>query len=275
MPELPEVETIVRDLREAGVPGCTVRAVRVRWPRIVTVPSVSQFSRTLKGLRIVSIDRRAKYIVMTMSKGFVLTVHLRMTGQFRYLLPQTLRDPHEHIVLGLDSGRELRYRDTRKFGRWTLTQGMPEFLIKLGPEPLSSSFTLAEFRRRLSGHRRQLKPLLLDQHFIAGIGNIYADEALFAARIHPLRPSASLSATEQAVLHRAIRRVLRQGIRRMGTTLGTGAANFYSVSGRRGRNSDNLKVFRRTGQPCPVCAAPIEHLVVGQRSSHICPQCQV
>lgn len=274
MPELPEVETVVSDLHEAGLVGRRLTGAGVHWPRSIASPSVAAFKRQLRGARIVDITRRGKYIVMRLADDRTLCIHLRMTGRFRHVRRSTPRDPHEHVVLHMDNGYDLRFHDTRKFGRWTLSRGLPDALQRLGPEPLDARFTSARFRHRLPGRKRRIKPLLLDQQFIAGIGNIYADEALFAARIHPMRRSDSLTGDEQRRLYRAIRRVLRQGVRHMGTTLGTGAANFYSVSGRRGRNADRLKVFRRAGQPCPACGATIERIIVGQRSTHICPACQ-
>jgi formamidopyrimidine-DNA glycosylase len=147
-------------------------------------------------------------------------------------------------------------------------------LDRLGPEPLASGFTAKTLTDGFKNRKRLLKPLLLDQTFIAGLGNIYADEALWEAKLHPCRMAVSLSTSEIKLLHRAIPRVLKRGLKNLGTTLGTGKANFYSVANRRGRNKDQLKVFRRTDLPCPRCKSPIERIIVGQRSSHICPGCQ-
>jgi len=177
-------------------------------------------------------------------------------------------------VLQLDQANELRFHDTRKFGRLFLTQTPETVLAKIGPEPLEKSFTRKRLRHLLQGKRRQMKPLLLDQTFIAGLGNIYVDEALWSARIHPLRVSSSLTENEISALHKAIRLVLRRGLKNMGTSLGTGKGNFYSVAGRKGRNADELKVFRRNGEACPRCQALIERLNVAQRGTHICPVCQ-
>lgn len=274
MPELPEVETVVRDLRAAGLEGRTIRTAHVRWPRMVTPLAPAAFIRRAKGQRIIAIHRRAKYIVISLSGGDTLLVHLRMTGRFQFVTPGSSHDAHEHITLMLDDGRELRYHDTRKFGRWVLTSTPETILGLIGPEPLDPDLRFDQFSERLTLHNRSLKPLLLDQRFIAGIGNIYADEALWEARLHPLRTSRSLTREEQQRLFKAIRTVLRRGIRNHGTTLGRGQVNFYSVGGRRGRNQDGLKVFRLTGDPCPRCRAPIQRMQVGQRSTHICPKCQ-
>jgi formamidopyrimidine-DNA glycosylase len=168
----------------------------------------------------------------------------------------------------------LRYQDTRKFGRFCLTSNPQEILGKLGPEPLSDGFTVDCFHAMLQARKRLIKPLLLDQGFIAGLGNIYVDEALWKASVHPLRVSSSLSKKEVAALHHAISLVLKKGLANLGTTLGSGAGNFYSVAGRKGRNADKLFVFRRTGEACTRCRTPIQRIIVGQRSTHICPHCQ-
>ena len=274
MPELPEVETVVRDLHKAGFVGRTVHHAEVGWARTIAEPSVQVFCRRVAGVRVMDVTRRAKYIVIALSSGETLFVHLRMTGRLELAEPREPRHPHTHVVLCLDNDKELRYVDPRKFGRWTLTDAPDCIFKRLGPEPLEASFTAAAFTARLQGHRRMLKPLLLDQAVIAGLGNIYVDEALWDACLHPCRLSSDVDAAELAVLYRSVRKVLRRGIRSMGTSLGNADTNFYSVSGRRGRNKDGLRVFRRTGEPCPRCASPIEKLVVGQRSTHICPSCQ-
>jgi formamidopyrimidine-DNA glycosylase len=199
----------------------------------------------------------------------VMLVHLRMTGRFRFAAPRSRYAKHEHIALQLDDGRQLRFHDTRKFGRFYLPADPNARLAILGPEPLDANFTARRLGRLLDGRRRQLKPLLLDQRFIAGLGNIYVDEALWDAGLHPERTADSLEPADVRRLHRAIRKVLRRGLKNLGTTLGTGATTFYSLAQNRGRNKDQLKVFRRTGAPCPCCRQPIERLIVGQRSTHI------
>jgi formamidopyrimidine-DNA glycosylase len=178
------------------------------------------------------------------------------------------------VILDLDDGRSLRYRDTRKFGRWSLVKDPATVLSRLGPEPLDKGFTATDFVRHLRPRRGKLKPLLLNQEVLAGLGNIYVDEALFSARLHPERSCATLSDAQLRVLYRSIREVLRRGIRTGGTTLGSGQGNFYSVAGRRGRNQDGLRVFRRNGEPCGRCGTTIARTIVGQRSTHLCPQCQ-
>ena len=216
----------------------------------------------------------ANLLSWDLSQGLFLLVHLRMTGHMNWESRHKPRHRHEHVILEVEGKRELRFQDTRKFGRMCLTTDPQAVLGKLGPEPLANDFTLAGFSRMLHARGRQIKPLLLDQTFVAGLGNIYVDEALWEAGIHPRRISRSLSKKETAALYRAIPHVLRKGLKNMGTSLGTGAGNFYSVAGRQGRNADQLNVFRRVGRDCPRCGTVIQRLLVGQRSSHICPECQ-
>jgi formamidopyrimidine-DNA glycosylase len=274
MPELPEVETIARDLLKAGIVGRTLACARVFWKKAIAEPSVPDFCRLIRRRTIAGVRRRGKFLVLDLSGGGNLLIHLRMSGRLHWLHRDAARQPHEHVLLGFSDGSELRLHDTRKFGRIYLTPEADAILGRLGPEPLDPSFTAAQLQSMLNSRRRQLKPLLLDQTFIAGIGNIYADEALWESRLHPLQSSKALTEPEVAGLHAAIRRVLRRGLKNLGTSLGTGKANFYSVGRRRGRNRDALNVFRRTGAPCPRCATPIRRIVVGQRSTHLCPQCQ-
>lgn len=274
MPELPEVETVVRGLRREGLAGHTIRDVQIAWPRIIATPAPEAFCRRVTGRRINAITRRGKYIVLSLDAGETVLIHLRMTGRLAFASHTAPRSRHEHVVLALDDDRQLRYHDTRKFGRWHVVTEPSAVLGRMGPEPLDRNFTPVVLSALLRQRARQLKPLLLDQHVLAGLGNIYVDEALWAARLHPLRSSATLQTRQVDVLHAAILAVLRRGIRAQGTTLGSGKTNFYSVAGRRGRNQDGLQVFRRTGEPCPRCAATIQRIIVAQRSTHLCPRCQ-
>jgi len=275
MPELPEVETIVRELRAHGLVGRQIRTTVVHWPPMVAPLSPAQFHGTLAGRRITSLDRRGKHIVAQLSEGLFLLIHLRMTGQLALTPASAPRDRHQHVVLALDDGREWRYRDTRKFGRWLLTDDPARHLSQLGPEPLAPDFTPAVLAERLRARRRPIKPLLLDQSTLAGLGNIYVDEALWQAGLHPCRPAHSMTRPEITRLHAAIRKVLRQGIRNQGTSLGQGQSNYKRVGGARGKHQSSLQVFRRTGQACPRCGAAIQRLVVSQRATHICPDCQM
>ncbi len=274
MPELPEVETLVRDLRRAGLAGRRIRAVRLRCPWLIRGCSPGAFASRLKNRIIRGISRRGKFIVFRLSGGAALLVHLRMTGQFRRKRPAAPWERHEHIGLLMDNNREFRYHDTRKFGRWQLTRQAGRILQKLGPEPLADAFRPAQFAADLAQRRRALKPLLLDQSFLAGLGNIYTDEALWEARLHPRRRADSLQRGEARALFLAIRKVLRRGIRDAGTSLGSGKSNFSGLEGRRGKHQNHLRVYQQTGKPCPRCGARIRRLVVSQRSTHICPVCQ-
>ena len=273
MPELPEVETVVRGLRAAGLPGARIAAVEVRCPRIVG-GAPGALRQTVVGRRVVAVGRRGKYIVVDLDDGARVLIHLRMTGKLRFGDAATPLGPHDHVGFTLADGRRLIYNDTRRFGRILPCIGAADPLAALGPEPLESAFTPACLARRLTGRRSRIKPLLLDQTIVAGLGNIYVDEALWAARIHPESPADRLGPAELRRLHRAIRHVLSVAVANQGTTLGRGQSNFYSVAGRRGRNADRLKVFRRDGQPCPRCGTTLARAVVAQRGTHFCPACQ-
>ena len=275
MPELPEVQTIVNDLNAANIAGKTIMGAKVFWSRTIAEPSARAFCSRIKGKKISAIRRRGKFIVFDFNTKDHMLLHLRMSGRL-HLVPCDLpRKKHEHVILSFKDGRQLRFHDTRKFGRFYLISDDEKILGRLGPEPLASSFTLKIFARSLSPRKRLLKPLLLDQTFIAGLGNIYVDEALWESKIDPRRIAASLSKSEIRALHRAIPRVLKRGLKNLGTSLGTGKTNFYSIAKHQGRNRDELKVFRRTDQPCPRCQATIRRIIVGQRSTHICPRCQI
>lgn len=264
MPELPEVETIVRALRPALV-GKTILAADLRWPRSLAAPSPEAFVKRVRGLRIESLSRRAKFINIQLST-FNLLIHLRMSGDLLLVNSDFPPAKHDRLHLRLSDDTTLVFSDPRKFGRLWLTADPDEVLGKLGPEALDVSFTPQMFYERLHIRRRQLKPLLLDQTFIAGLGNIYTDEALHMARLHPLTLSNSVTETQADGLWRAVREVLEEGIRSNGTSIDW----VY----RGGEFQNQLRVYGRAGQPCPVCATKIERLVIGQRGAHFCPACQ-
>jgi len=274
MPELPEVQTIVNDLNAANLKGKTITSAKVFWPRTIAEPSFRLFCRRINGLHLSSIWRRGKYIVFDLTDDATLLMHLRMSGRLHLVSPDEPRNKHEHVVLGFEDGRQLRFHDPRKFGRLHLVKDPQRILGRLGLEPLDIGFTAKIFAERLKQRKRRLKPLLLDQAFIAGLGNIYVDEALWDAKLHPNRVAANLAMSEIKALHRAIPRVLKRGLKNLGTSLGTGKTNFYSVARHQGRNKAQLKVFRRTGLPCPCCKTSIERIIVAQRSTHICNNCQ-
>lgn len=281
MPELPEVETVARDLRRLVV-GATILGAAGDWPRaIASHASMAAFADDLIGRRIEAVGRRAKLVVMELSGDAALTIHLKMTGQLFVVPARAASDRHVHLTLALDDGRELRFRDIRKFGRVGLWPRDPlsgavldaeaggELFAGHGPEPLEEAFTLRAFRERLRRRRGRLKPLLLDQAFIAGIGNIYADEALWRARLHPLRRVGSLRPPDEARLYREFRAVLAEAIERRGSSI-----DDYTAPDGDGAMQERLVVYQRAGAPCVRCGRPIRRIVVGQRATHFCSWCQ-
>lgn len=274
MPELPEVETIIQDLKAAGIIGRLIQQAHVFWPKTVATPAKSTFLHQIRHQKILNLTRRGKFLVFSLS-DYDLLIHLRMTGRLLLVPEEASLNSYIRLSLDLDGGEKLLFHDTRKFGRWYLVKDSQAVLYKMGPEPLEASFPQEIFKERLQKHKRALKPLLLDQTFIAGLGNIYVDEALWEAYLHPLRQAKDLSSLEQKKLHQAIIKVLKRGIENQGTTLGTGRTNYYRLKGQKGKHQTLLNVFRRTHQPCSRCGALIERMKVAQRSTHFCPHCQV
>lgn len=276
MPELPEVETIVRELREASVIGLRIEHAVVFWQRSIANLIGEQFCQKIASQTILDIQRRGKFLVFLLTRDTLL-VHLRMTGKFLITHQNqefSAADSHERVRLYLSDRRILRFEDQRKFGKWYLTSHPENILDKLGLEPLSKEFTLNAFKQCLVKHHRQIKPFLLDQHFIAGLGNIYVDEALWIAKIHPQREACTLNEKEMISLYHGIIEVLKKGIENTGTSLGAARANYFSVSGRRGNHQNALKVFRKEGLPCERCRTIIQKIIVAQRGTHYCPHCQ-
>jgi formamidopyrimidine-DNA glycosylase len=267
------VETVVRDLVAAQIAGHRIRHVEVLHPSILAPLPPREFIRRVTGRKIAGVTRRAKFIVFQLDDGGLLTLHLRMTGQL-HLTRGGRGDKHDHLHLELDDGRTLTYHDPRRFGRWKLARNAAEIFRALGPEPLDGQLTPAAFAQRLHQHHRQLKPLLLDQGFLAGLGNIYVDESLFAARLHPRRRAQTVKPVQARALLAAIRKILSAAIRARGTTLGLGEGNFASPYHMHGTFKLKLKAYGRTGKPCVRCGTAIKRIVVGQRSTHFCPQCQ-
>ena len=281
MPELPEVETIARSLRQPaelafsdspdlsarpGVVNRVVGAVQVNWPGSIAAPDPVAFSERLPGQTIRNVSRRAKYLVFQLDRYWML-IHLRMSGDIR-VEPRSASPslPHDRVVINFLDDARMVFNDARKFGRLWLLEDPTRVLGKLGPEPLSDGFTAADFYQSLQRHGRAIKPLLLDQAFLAGLGNIYTDEALHRARVHPLQKSSSLSIEKAEELLGAIRAVLREGIRRNGASIdwvyrGGDFQNYFSV-------------YQRADETCPVCGDVVQRIVVGQRGTHICPTCQ-
>ncbi len=274
MPELPEVETIVRELEAEQIMDTKITKAEIFWPGTIASSSPQAFCKQIAGRTITKVSRRGKFIVFTLSKGCLL-VHLRMTGKFYLTSVENESIPHERARLCLSDGRILRYADQRKFGKWDLLERAEEKLDKLGIEPLSEAFTLETFRNLIKGRKTQAKPFLLNQAYIAGLGNIYVDEALWEAKIHPTRPIDSLNKHESEALYKAIPKVLSKGIAHKGTSLGSQNANYFSVSGRRGGNQYKLSVFRRDGLPCPRCSSQLIKITLVQRGTHLCSNCQI
>jgi formamidopyrimidine-DNA glycosylase len=269
MPELPEVETIARSLRSGNgaipLPGRRIERFQTSWPRHVDRPSISTFRRRINGQTIQAVDRRAKYLVFPLDQGTLL-IHLRMSGDLFLRPPDAEEDDYAHSIFHLDNGWQLRFSDARKFGRLYWTLHPEEVLGKLGPEPLEDSFTPELLRERLLERHRQIKTLLLDQSFVAGMGNIYVDEALHRARIHPMRPSDDLSKIEIARLWESIRTSLQEGIRHNGASIDW----VY----RGGDYQNHFRVYKQDGSPCQICGTAIQRTVVGQRGTYYCPSCQ-
>jgi formamidopyrimidine-DNA glycosylase len=270
VPELPEVETYARDLAAALV-GRAFTGARTTWPRQMPSLAPAEFDARLRGQRVLSVGRRGKYLVFRLETDWLL-VHLKMSGRFAIATPTAPADPLAHTILALDDGSELRFHDPRKFGRLYLTAQPHEILGRLGPDALSATTSLRLFADRLAARRRRLKPLLLDQTVVAGIGNIYADESLWRARLHPLGRADRISPPEVERLYWAVRWVLGRAIALRGTSLTRGG--YRDLDGRTGRMRQALAVYGRTGKPCPRCGRAIDRLIVAGRGTHVCLTCQ-
>ena len=280
MPELPEVETIARTLRPELI-GRQIVGADVRWPRTLATPSARSFKRQIRGQVIEDVARRAKFLHLRLSASHLL-IHLRMSGDLEVKQGKARPEKHDRLIILLsdpaanpylpisaainEALTSLVFSDARKFGRVWLLHRIEAITSRLGPEPLGRAFTPRLLYDRLRARRRRLKPLLLDQTFLAGLGNIYADEALHLAKLHPLRSSETVTARQAELLHGAIRAVLREGIRRNGASIDW----VY----RGGEFQNHFRVYDRDGEPCPVCRTTIERMVVGQRGTHVCPHCQ-
>jgi len=270
MPELPEVETIVRQLRARGVEGREILSVKVNWPRMVEPLSVASFSKQIRGTTINEISRVGKWMLFSLSSGKTIMIHLRMAGSFSMESGQ-----YDRIVLKLSDGLSLYYRDTRKFGRWKLVDDPQEILGRLGPDALTRQFSRRYFSEAMNSHHRMVKPLILDQSVVAGLGNIYADEALWKSKIHPERRSDSLTDGELENLFEAIKHVLKIGVKSRGTSLGDGKTNYRDVEGESGGHREKVKAYGRSGKPCGRCKTMLEKIIVAQRGTTFCPNCQV
>jgi formamidopyrimidine-DNA glycosylase len=271
MPELPEVETVAHGLQVA-LAGCTITGVKVLWRRSIVSLDPDAFAHRLVDQKIKSVSRRGKWIVMSLSGEDTLLIHLRMSGRLVVEEEACLDNRHLRVLLFLNDGRRLSFVDQRKFGRLHLTNNPDQILETLGPEPLSEAFTAEQLTKMLKRRKGHIKPLLLNQHFLAGLGNIYTDESLWRARIHPLRSANTLTPAEVKCLHKSIRSVLTAAIASGGTTLDD--ESYRQADGRPGEFLGKLVVYGREGHPCPRCEQAIERIVVGQRGTHFCPRCQ-
>jgi formamidopyrimidine-DNA glycosylase len=270
MPELPEVETIKRDI-EKQVIGRKVEDVWYDWARSLQ-PDPETFEKAVVGKRFKDISRRAKLFIFRLDST-PLVVHLKLSGRLLYRNQTDKPDQFTHVVLKLDKGKELRFCDLRKFGwlRVLKDEGeLDEVLGEFGIEPFTPDFTLENFRKVLGSKKTAIKPLLMDQHLIAGVGNIYSDESLWCAQIHPETPARSLSHEKIERLYTCIQKVLKEGIADRGTSVD----DYLDLFGQPGKHEQNLQVFRKDGQPCPRCGATIKKIRVGGRGTHFCPACQ-
>ena len=281
MPELPEVETLARDLR-AAVLG---RRVAEAWvapdtQRLVQAMPVDAFTSGMRGRRIEDVGRRGKFLLIGLDRGLWWLVHRRMSGNLIHRVDSAPDEPYLRARFRLDDGTELRFIDLRKFGTMWLADDPQPILAGLGPEPLDGAFTADVLAGILAKRSAPVKAVLMDQRAIAGLGNLYADEALHYARVHPLRPARSLSSQEVARLRDGIVRALEQGLANLGSSVGNARGEEVSLrdhvnlNGEPGGNQEYLVAYGREGRPCRSCDTAIERLKIGNRSAHFCPRCQ-
>jgi formamidopyrimidine-DNA glycosylase len=274
VPELPEVETVRRRL-EPKLAGRRFERVEISDARLTRPFDPVEVAAELKGERVAALDRRGKYLVVRFESGRALLIHLRMTGTVLHVDAGTPLedDPYRRAVVSLDDGSDVVYRDVRRFGTWLLAEPEevePYLAARLGREPLAAAFTTIRLAEALENRRAPVKAAILDQRRLAGVGNIYADEALWRARIHPQRPAGDLDHDELRALHRGIRAALRAGIERQGATL----RDYRTPDGASGRMQHEFKVYGREGEPCPRCGRPIEKIRAAGRGTWFCPACQ-
>jgi len=272
VPELPEVETVRAGIAPV-LEGARITRATISDPRLVRPFAPELVAAELVDERVETVDRRGKYLIVRFESGRVLLIHLRMTGSLRHGRSGSLEDdPHRRAVLSLDNGSDVAYRDVRRFGTWELLEPgeLRAYLAaRLGPEPLGP-MSAGRLGKRLAGRRTPLKAALLDQRTLAGLGNIYVDEALWYARLNPLRSAGSLEPEELGRLHRGIRKALRLGIERQGASL----RDYARPDGESGSMQDEFRVYGRDGEPCGRCKKPIAKTRVAGRGTHFCPRCQ-
>ncbi len=269
MPELPEVETVKNEILP-HITGRTITGIDLEWEGIVKEPSPEEFCSGLKGQKILGISRHGKYMIVSLSSGEYLVIHLKMTGSL--IVQKSTDEPPRftRAIIHLDDGNSVFFRDPRKFGALRLVKDKDRIVSKLGPEPLEDDFTPGILAERLSKRKAPMKALLCEQSLIAGIGSMYADEALFASGVHPLRLPESLSKEEIEHLYGAIREILWAAIENKGASVNT----YFRPDGSKGTAHYEFKVAHRGGQPCLVCGTPVERIVVRGRGSYFCPKCQ-
>jgi len=273
MPELPEVETVRARLAPV-LEGRRLERVEITDPRLTRPLDPFEVARELEGEQVSSVDRRGKYLIVRFESGRALLIHLRMTGAvLTGAAASAENDLHRRAVVTLDDGSDVAYRDVRRFGTWLLLEpaDVDTYIdARVGAEPLGSAYRARDLAAKLAGRRAPVKAALLDQRTVAGIGNIYADEALWRARIHPLTPAALLDADEVKALHRAVRTALKAGIARQGSTL----RDYRLPDGGSGSMQHEFKVYGRGGEPCERCGTPIDKIRVAGRGTWYCPSCQ-
>jgi formamidopyrimidine-DNA glycosylase len=267
MPELPEVETIKNELMPY-ITGRRISGVTLLWEGMLRRPPPAEFYSRIKGKKITGLERRGKYLIFDLDGGEYLIIHLKMSGSL--LAGRDSPPEYTRAIIHLDDGSSIFFRDPRKFGKLQLVTDKESVLGKLGPEPLGAGFTVQLLASRLAKRKAAIKSVLVDQKFVAGIGNMYADEALFAAGIHPLRPANSLTRQEISRLYRAIRQVLRAAIGGKGASI----RSYFRPGGQKGSAHSEFRVAHRGGEPCPVCGTPIERIPIRHRGSYFCPRCQ-
>jgi formamidopyrimidine-DNA glycosylase len=267
MPELPEVETIKNELLPYVI-GRSISGVTLFWERMLRQPSLAEFYCRISGQKITRITRRGKYLIFSLSSGDFLIIHLKMSGSL--LIGKDTPPRYTRAAIHLDDGTSIFFRDPRKFGKMQLVVDISVILNKLGPEPLESDFTPQLLAQRLSKRKAPIKSVLIDQAFIAGVGNMYADEALFSAGIYPLRPANSLSKEEVQRLHQAIQGALKAAIVDKGASVNT----YFRPGGETGSAHFQFRVAHRGGKSCPICGKTIERISIRQRGSYFCPGCQ-
>jgi formamidopyrimidine-DNA glycosylase len=275
MPELPEVETVRRDL-ESRIIGRTITACSVseNAPRLVQLVTREEFCWQLTGRRVAGLRRRGKYLIIDLDDERAWVLHRGMSGNVLYRDAGAPPDPWVRATFVLDSGHELRWADLRKFGKMWIVEDATMVVETLGPEPLEAEFTPEVLRQRAGKRNAPIKSVLLDQTVVAGIGNLYSDEALHFAKIHPLRPASRLKRDDWARLHAGIVDALHMGINARGSSLGTTLRDHVNVDGDPGTNQDTVRAYGRDGEPCFNCGTLMRRIIVGGRSSVFCPKCQ-